>query len=81
MAHPRQPKTTVTMQVRGGCQTGSWLSDPLEHQGAIGAAKTEVVLDSHIQLGIPRSIGAVVQIALGIGVMLLNYRAVIFCTK
>jgi len=38
-----------------------------EHQGAVGAAKAEIVLDRDIDLHLPRFVGAVIQITLGVG--------------
>lgn len=37
-----------------------------EDQGPVGAAKTEIVFDRHVNLQVPRGVGAVVQVAFGI---------------
>src|ERR1700693_4227994 len=41
-------------------------SQPFKHQCAVGAAKTEGIFHRIVNFHIPRSIGAVIEIALGI---------------
>ena len=38
----------------------------LEDQRAVGATKTKIVLHGHVNAGIARCVGAIIQIALGI---------------
>ena len=41
-----------------------YLTQTLEHQGAVGAAKAKVVFHSNVDVEVTRGVGAVVQIAL-----------------
>jgi hypothetical protein len=41
----------------------------LEHQSAIGSAKTKVIFYCNLNVHVPGRIGAIVQIALGVGVV------------
>ena len=66
---PRTPKPVKTSNLTsqyGNVIAALARSDPLEYQRAIGAAKTKIVFEGHINLHITRRVGAVVQIALGI---------------
>ena len=40
--------------------------DLAEHQGPVGAAKSKIVLHGHVDLQVPRGVGTVVQVTLGI---------------
>src|SRR5690606_1980063 len=41
-------------------------SHPAEHQGAVGSAEAEVVLQGYVDLHLAGNVGAIVQVALGV---------------